>query len=193
MKMKSFLIPLRLFLYLTVLTGIAYPLLVTGIAQLFFPSKANGSLIYKDKIPVGSELIGQSFDSSEVYFTSRPSATSYNPMPSGGSNLGLTSRKLKEQYEQRKKQFTLDNLISGQMVIPSEMLFASASGLDPHISPEAAMMQLERISGSRNFSNAQKAQLKNLIVQLTEPPQYFCFGQKRINVLLLNLMTEKIK
>lgn len=191
--MKSIIIALRLFLFLTVITGVVYPLLVTGTAQLFFPSKANGSLIYKDRIPVGSELIGQSFDSSEVYFISRPSAISYNPIPSGGSNLGLTSRKLMEQYEQRKKQFINENMISGQRKIPSEMLFASASGLDPHITPEAAMMQVERISRSRSFSNAQETRLKNVIDQLTEPPQFLCFGQKRINVLLLNLETEKIK
>jgi potassium-transporting ATPase KdpC subunit len=191
--MKSFVIALRIFLFFTVLTGVAYPLLVTGIAQLMFPSKANGSIIYKDKKPIGSALIGQSFDSSEIYFTSRPSAISYNPLPSGGSNLGLTSRKLKEQFEQRKKQFTADNMLDSLQEIPSEMLFASASGIDPHITPEAAMLQITRICKARHFSNSQQACLKNIIDQLTEPPQFLCFGQKRINVLLLNLATDKIK
>lgn len=191
--MKSFIIALRIFLYFTVLTGIAYPLLVTGISQLVFPSKANGSLIFKNKTPIGSVLIGQSFDSSNVYFTSRPSAISYDPLPSGGSNFGLTNRKLKEQFDQRGKKFITDNGISTQQMIPSEMLFASASGLDPHITPEAAMMQVERISKSRHFSYFEKTRLKNIINQLTEPPQFLCLGQKRINVLLLNLETDKIK
>ncbi|MCX6243414.1 MAG: potassium-transporting ATPase subunit KdpC [Bacteroidetes bacterium] len=191
--MKSFVIALRIFLFLTVLTGVAYPLLVTGIAQLFFPSKANGSIIYNGNKPVGSSLIGQSFDSSAIYFHSRPSAISYNPLPSGGSNYGLTSRKLKEQFEQRKQLFTSDNLLDAHTEIPSEMLFASASGLDPHISPEAALMQVDRVSGARHFSDSGKIILKNLIHQLTEPPQFLCLGQERINVLLLNLETDKLK
>jgi potassium-transporting ATPase KdpC subunit len=191
--MKSFVIALRIFLFFTVLTGVAYPLLVTGIGQLMFPSKANGSIIYRDKQPIGSTLIGQSFDSTEIYFTSRPSAISYNSLPSGGTNFGLTSKKLKEQFEQRTEQFTSDNMLNSRQEIPSEMLFASASGLDPHISPEAAMLQVERICRSRHFSITQEIRLKNIISQLTEPPQFLCLGQRRINVLLLNLATDKIK
>ena len=191
--MKSFIIALRIFLFFTALIGVIYPLLVTGIAQLIFPSNANGSLIYKDKTPIGSELIGQSFDSCEIYFTSRPSSISYNPLPSGGSNFGLTNRKLKEQFVQRIKKFSTQNMLDSLQKIPSEMLFTSASGLDPHIPPEAAMLQVERICRSRHFSDAQKLCLKHIISQLTEPPQYLCFGQKRINVLLLNLDADKIK
>ena len=193
MKIKSLIIALRIFLFFTLLTGVAYPLLVTGIAQLVFPSKANGSIIYKDRRPVGSELIGQSFDSSGIYFTSRPSATDYNPMPSGGSNFGLTNRKLMDQFEQRRAQFTALNKPGSWQEIPPEMLFASASGLDPHISPEAAMMQFNRICRSRHFSVAQEISLRNVILRLTEPPQFLCLGQIRVNVLLLNLETDKIK
>jgi K+-transporting ATPase ATPase C chain len=193
MNIKSFVIALRIFLFFTVLTGVVYPLLVTGIAQLMFHSKANGSIIYKDRQPIGSELIGQSFDSSEIYFTSRPSAVSCNTLPSGGSNFGLTSRKLKEQFEQRKKQFISGNMLDSRQEIPSEMLFASASGLDPHISPEAAMLQVERICRARQFSKIQEIRLKNVIRRLTEPPQFLCLGQRRINVLSLNLETDKIK
>jgi potassium-transporting ATPase KdpC subunit len=191
--MKSFVIALRIFLFFTLLTGVAYPLLVTGIAQLFFPLKANGSIIYNGNKPIGSSLIGQLFDSSAIYFISRPSAISYNPLPSGGSNYGLTSRKLKEQFELRKKQFISDNLLDGQTEIPSEMLFASASGLDPHISPEAALLQVNRICMARHFSDLQKTHLKKIIYQITEPPQFLCLGQERINVLLLNLETDKLK
>jgi potassium-transporting ATPase KdpC subunit len=191
--MKSCVIALRIFLFFTVLTGVVYPLMVTGIAQLIFSSKANGSLIYKDKKAIGSALIGQSFDSAEIYFSSRPSAISYNPLPSGGSNFGLTSRKLEEQFELRKKHFISENLLYDQAEIPSEMLFSSASGLDPHISPEAALLQVDRISLARHFSDLQKTYLKSIIHQLTEPPQFLCLGQERINVLLLNLATDKLK
>lgn len=191
--MKSFVIALRIFLFFTVLTGVAYPLLVTGIAQLFFPLKANGSIMYNGNKPIGSSLIGQSFDSSAIYFTPRPSAISYNPLPSGGSNYGLTSRKLKEQFELRKKQFISNNFLDGHIKIPSEMLFASASGLDPHISPEAASLQVDRICMARHFSDSQKIYLQLIIHQLTQSPQFLCLGQERINVLLLNLATDKVK
>jgi len=191
--MKSFVIALRIFLFFTVLTGVIYPLLITGISQLLFPSKANGSIIYKDNNPVGSTLIGQSFDTLAIYFVSRPSTISYNPLPSGGSNYGLTSLKLKEQFEQRKQKFIANNILDSQKEIPSEMLFASGSGLDPHISPEAAKLQVERICKARHFSNSQKICLINIINQLTESPQFLFLGQKRINVLLLNLETDKIK
>jgi potassium-transporting ATPase KdpC subunit len=191
--MKSFAIALRIFLFLTLMTGVIYPLVVTGIARLFFSSKANGSIIFKENRPVGSVLLGQSFDSAPNYFSSRPSAVFYNPMPSGGSNYGLTSQKLKALFEQRKQKFTVDNMPDKQHDIPSEMLFASGSGLDPHISPEGAMLQVDRICEGRHFSKSQKACLNKIIDQLTEPPQFLCLGQKRINVLLLNLETDKIK
>jgi len=191
--MKTIIISLKIFLFLTVLTGIIYPLFVTGIAQLIFPSKANGSIIMKDNKAIGSELIGQQFDSS-IYFTSRPSAISYNPLPSGGSNFGLTNAKLKHSVDSLKKQFIVYNqLDSLTTTVPSEMVFASASGLDPHISPKAALLQVERIAKARNFSSSQKQKLVQCINDLTEPPQFFCLGEERINVLLLNLETEKIK
>jgi potassium-transporting ATPase KdpC subunit len=191
--MKSFVIALRIFLFFTVLTGVAYPLLVAGIAQLFFPIKANGSIIYKGNKPIGSSLIGQSFDSSAIYFTSRPSSISYNPLPSGASNFGLTNKKLKELFDNRKEEFESKNFLDSLTEIPSEMLFASASGLDPHISPDAALLQVERVSKARHFSDNQKLRLINLVHRLTEPPQFLFLGQERINVLLLNLETDKIK
>jgi K+-transporting ATPase ATPase C chain len=102
--MKTILVALKIFMLFTVLTGIIYQLVVTGIAQAIFPAKANGSLIIQDERIIGSELIGQQFDSA-IYFTSRPSAVSYNPLPSGGSNLGTTSQKLKQQVSDRKQKF----------------------------------------------------------------------------------------
>lgn len=184
-------IALKIFILFTVLLGGIYPLVITGVAQLVFPEKANGSLIAVDNKPVGSKLIGQKFD-SDIYFSSRPSAIDYNPLPSGGSNLGLTSEKLKQQVDERKLQFVKANQISENEPVPSEMLFASASGLDPHISPNAAIMQVGRIENARSFNSTQKQQLFQAINQLTEEPQFLFLGEARINVLQLNLELDKI-
>ncbi|NOU48721.1 MAG: potassium-transporting ATPase subunit KdpC [Bacteroidales bacterium] len=180
------MISLKIFLFFTILTGIIYPLLVTGIVQVIFPAKANGSLITKNNQTIGSELIGQQFD-SVIYFSARPSAVSYNPLPSGGSNFGLTNTRLNVLVAERKQQFITFNQLDSLTVIPSEMLFASASGLDPHISPQAAMLQVVRIAKARNFDQNEKQQLVKLITTLTETPQLGFLGEERINVLLLNL------
>lgn len=186
------MISLKIFLFFTILTGIIYPLLISGIAQAIFPEKANGSMIIRDGKAIGSALIGQKFDST-IYFTSRPSAISYNPLPSGGSNFGLTNTTLKKLVNERKHQFLIFNQLDSLAEIPSEMLFASASGLDPHISPGAAMLQVDRISKSRNFNESLKQQLISLVHLNTEKPQYNLLGEERINVLLLNIELEKIK
>jgi K+-transporting ATPase ATPase C chain len=186
------IIAIRFLLAMTILTGIIYPFFMTGVAQLIFPSKANGSLITKNGKIVGSELIGQKFDSS-IYFWSRPSAIDYNPMPSGASNLGPTSEKLKEQVKERRLLFATSNTIADTSVIPTEMLFASASGLDPHISPEAALLQLNRVAMARNLSDAQIQQVVQLIKNETKGLQFFRFGDPRINVFELNLALDSIK
>jgi len=189
--MKTLTTSLKIFLFFTVLTGIIYPLAVTGIAQLAFPSKSNGSLIVRNEKAVGSELLGQQFDST-IYFSPRPSAIAYNTLPSGGSNLGLTSVKLTKVVEERKKQFLGFNQLASNTNIPSEMLFASASGLDPHISPEAALLQVNRIAGARLLTSTQKQKLLQLIEQHTEKPQFYCLGETRVNVLLLNLSLDEV-
>jgi K+-transporting ATPase ATPase C chain len=189
--MKTTIISLKIFLFFTILTGIIYPLFVTGIAQLVFPAQANGSLIVKDNKIIGSELIGQQSDST-IYFSSRPSAISYNPLPSGGSNYGLTNIKLKNLVAERKKHFISFNQLDSLTEIPSEMLFASASGLDPHISPKAALLQVERIAKVRKFSTSQKQKLIKCINDKTEAPQYLILGDERINVLTLNLELNKL-
>jgi len=186
------IISIKIFAVLTVLCGIAYPLLVTGIAQLAFPEKSNGSLIVQGNKVMGSELIGQKFDSI-IYFSSRPSATNYNPMPSGGSNFGPTSQKLRQLVDDRKAQFAESNQLSVSENIPSEMLLASASGLDPHISPKAALLQVERISKARNLNEIQKNKLNVLVDSMRESPQFGVFGDDRVNVLLLNLELDKIQ
>jgi potassium-transporting ATPase KdpC subunit len=189
--MKTFIVSLKIFLFFTVLTGIIYPLFITGFAQVVFPSKANGSIIYKDGKAVGSSLIGQQFDSS-IYFTSRPSVITYNPLPSGGSNYGLTSSKLKMLVVERKQRFIIFNTLDSLIEIPSEMLFASASGLDPHISPKAAMLQVNRIAKARDYSPSQKEQLIDLVNSKSEKLQFNILGEPRINVLALNLELDTL-
>ncbi len=136
--MKSQIIAaLKVFTLLTLLTGIIYPLFVTVVSQIAFNEKANGSLIIKEDKVIGSELVGQSFK-QDKYFWPRPSAIEYNPLPSGGTNLGSTSSTFKQQVEERVKLGFTD-----------ECLFASASGLDPHISFNAANSQLNRIVNAR--------------------------------------------
>jgi K+-transporting ATPase ATPase C chain len=190
--MKTVIISLKIFLFFTILTGIVYPLLVTGIAQLIFPTKANGSVIIRDNVAIGSQLIGQHFDTA-FYFSSRPSAIDYNPLPSGGSNFGLTNVKLKNLVNERKKKFIAFNQLDSNTTVPSEMLFASASGLDPHISPRAALLQVNRVIKARKLDKTQKQELINLIHNQTEKPQYGLLGDERINVLLLNIELDKIK
>jgi K+-transporting ATPase ATPase C chain len=188
--MKTIVISLKIFLFFTLLTGVIYPLIVTGIAQVVFPAKANGSLIVKENQIIGSELIGQKFDST-IYFTSRPSAISYNPLPSGGSNYGLTNLKLKNLVAERKKQFIVFNQLDSLTVIPPEMLFASASGLDPHISQKAALLQVDRVSKARKFNAIQKQNLVQIVKNLTETRQFLVLGEDRVNVLILNLELNK--
>ncbi len=190
--MKSFINGLKLLILFTVMTGVFYPLFIFGIAHIFFPDKADGSIISLNGIPVGSRLIGQNFDSS-IYFFSRPSEVLYNPLPSGGSNLGPTSKKLRDLVEKRKEEFIRVNKIGPNTRIPPELLFASASGLDPHISAGAALLQVNRISEVRSFTFTQKQKLINLIHEHTEPPQLGIFGEERINVLLLNLDLDKLR
>ncbi|HEY5509786.1 MAG TPA: potassium-transporting ATPase subunit KdpC [Prolixibacteraceae bacterium] len=190
--MKTLFISLKILLFFTVLTGVIYPLFVTGIAQLTMPAKANGSLILKNNKIIGSELIGQRFDSI-IYFTSRPSAISYNPLPSGGSNFGLTNARLKHSVDSLKKQFIVFNQLDTISEIPSEMVFASASGLDPHISPKAALLQVGRIVKIRQFDDSKKQLLLQSIAELSQSPQYLFLGEQRINVLLLNLKLDEIK
>ena len=187
---KQSIIALKFLLVMTILTGIIYPLIMTGVAQVSFPSKANGSLVMKDGKIIGSELIGQKFDTT-IYFWSRPSAIGYNPIPSGASNYGPTSDTLKKQVKLRRLLFASKNSRTDKMVIPKEMIFASGSGLDPHISPEAALMQVDRVAKARNFDSDKKQKLIQCVKSLSEAPQFLCLGEERINVLVLNIELDK--
>jgi potassium-transporting ATPase KdpC subunit len=186
------IIAIKFLLVMTILTGVIYPFLMTGLAQLICPARANGSLVMKDGKIAGSVLIGQKFDSI-IYFWSRPSAIDYNPIPSGASNLGPTSDKLKKQVAERRRFFATNNSIADSTEIPKEMLFASASGLDPHISPQSALLQLKRVVLARNLDEVQIQKVKQLIKNKTHEPQFFLFGEPRINVFELNLALDSIR
>jgi len=191
MMKKQVLISVKILLLFSLVTGIIYPLFITGMANLLFKDKADGSLIKRNDQVIGSSLIGQAFDSL-AYFWSRPSAIGYNPLPSGGSNLGLTNEKIRQQLMERERYFLRVNSLPPGTHVPSEMVFTSGSGLDPHISPEAALLQVDRIAKARNFSIIQRNELQILITKLIEEPQLSLFGQERINVFMLNLELDKI-
>jgi potassium-transporting ATPase KdpC subunit len=189
--MKSLTIGIKMLVVMTIITGIIYPLIIYLIGHGCFPNKANGSLIMQGNKIIGSVLIAQKFESNK-YFHCRPSAIDYNPLPSGASNYGLTNKKLDSLVKTNKKEFITKNFLNNNASVPSEMLFNSASGLDPHISPQAAILQVKRIVIARNFNNIQQNKLLRLIYSLIEKPQFLLFGDERINVLLLNLELEKI-
>lgn len=169
-------------LFFTLLLGLGYPLAVTGVAKLAFPAQAEGSLIRKDGRVVGSALIAQDFTRPE-YLHPRPSANGYNPTASGGSNLGPLNPDL------AKKVIAAADAIrpEGQGAIPADAVTASASGLDPDISPENAMRQAERIAASRG---APSNSVRKLIADHIEGPWLGIFGQPRVNVLETNLALD---
>jgi len=183
---------LRFLVLIVILTGLVYPGIVTIIVSVFFPDEAHGSLIERDGVIIGSKLIGQNFDSPK-YFWSRPSYNNYNPLPSGGSNLGLLNPLLAEMIMQRENTFLHDNKIIKDLNFPAEMVTASASGLDPHISPTAALLQVSRIAQARGMDKSGQDKLVILINDLTEERQFSFLGEPRINVFLLNLKTDSLK
>lgn len=189
--MKNFIIALKLLILMTFFLGIIYPLVITGITQAIFPHKANGSLLTLNGKVIGSALLGQKFE-SERYFWPRPSAIYYNPLPSGGSNLGPTSSDLEKQISQRRSKLLETNGMSDGTIIPLDLLFASASGLDPHISPQAAKFQVKRIALARGFDANSENELYKLVDRHIEPRVLQLLGEPRINVLRLNLALDSL-
>ena len=175
-----------LFVGFTLLTGLVYPLLMTGIIQIALPEQASGSMIVVNGKIVGSELIGQNF-SSPGYFHGRPSAVNYAGNGSGASNFGPTNAKLMEQVSQRISEVRAENNLSSNATVPSELVLASASGLDPHISMEGAMLQVPRVANARGIP---VSEVKVLVYQHIEPAQFGIMGQERVNVLNLNLALD---
>lgn len=174
--MKHFNQAFRFLLLMTLLTGFIYPGVVTGFAKVFFPHQRSGSLVKNEQGKlIGSELIAQDFK-AEQYFHPRPSAVDYNPTSSGASNLGPTSKVLLEKVVERKNSGATD-----------ELLFASGSGLDPHISPKAAMNQATRVAKARNMG---EKQVYDMVQSHIEGRQLGFLGEERVNVLKLNLALD---
>ncbi len=176
-------------LFLTVVVlSLAYNFAVTLLAQTFMPYQANGSLIYVNGTVVGSELIGQNF-SSPGYFHSRPSAVDYNASNSGGSNYGATSAKLMNLVSQRVAKVRSENNLSPNASVPADMVLASGSGLDPHISPESAIIQVSRVAKARGLP---ESDVRALVNQHIEGPQFGFLGADRVNVLKLNIALDEL-
>jgi K+-transporting ATPase ATPase C chain len=184
---------------LTLITGLAYPLAMTGIAEVLFPRQAQGSLIEQNGKVVGSALIGQEFD-SDKYFHGRPSATTapdpndstktvpapYNAANSGGSNLGPSNKALIDRVQGDVDKLKQEN---PSMPVPQDLVTTSASGLDPHISPEAALFQVPRIAKARNLP---EDRVRQLVVDNTEGRLFGLLGEPRVNVLQINLALDHL-
>jgi len=184
---------------LTLITGLAYPLAMTGVAQVLFPRQAQGSLIERNGTVVGSELIGQVFE-SDKYFHGRPSATTapdpndstktvpapYNAANSGGSNLGPSNKALIDRVQGEIDKLKKEN---SSPPVPADLVTTSASGLDPHISPEAALFQVPRIAKARKLS---EERIRQLVADHTEGRLLGLLGESRVNVLLLNLALDQV-
>lgn len=184
--MRNIWIALRMLIVLTALTGIAYPLFITAIAKLTMPRQANGDFIEYGGKRIGCKLIGQPF-TSDAYFWPRPSAANYNALASGGSNLAPTSAALKKAIEDRRR------VIKEPLKdIPPELLMASGSGLDPHISPITARFQIDRVLRARNIApDIGRQALERLIDSHTEVSVLPFLGPPHLNVLMLNIALDK--
>jgi len=180
-----------IFVVFAILCGLVYPLFITLVSQLLFPQKSNGSIITSGNKTVGSELIGQRFDSPR-YFYGRPSSTdpAYNASGSAGSNRGPTNAHFLEDVKKRVEKVRNANGLPFDTPIPADLVLASASGLDPHISVEAAMLQVRRISLERGMS---VSELEGIVRRHIEHPLMGIWGQSRVNVLKLNLALDTWK
>jgi K+-transporting ATPase ATPase C chain len=193
---KTMLTALRMFVMLTLITGVLYPLGITLLAQALFPVQANGSLLVAANHVIGSALIGQANQEAR-YFWPRPSAVSYMDRAttdalgsSGATNLGPTSALLADQVQARAAAFRTANQLAEDAAIPADMLLASGSGLDPHISPAAARIQIARVAAARGVDAADVAAL---VEQHVEGPQLGLLGAPRVDVLKLNLALDGIQ
>jgi len=180
--MKQLKISILMLLVFTVITGGIYPLLITGIGMVLFPEKINSSLILKNGTVIGSELIGQKFEKPE-FFQGRPSAVNYDSASSGGSNYGPTNKKFIDEAKSRAVQIRKNYNLAENYPIPPDLIFTSGSGLDPHISIEAAKLQADKIASSRKIDKS----IIEKIINANIVKQYYFGGLSHVNVLKLNM------
>jgi potassium-transporting ATPase KdpC subunit len=189
----NFLQSFKMLLVMAVLTGLIYPLLLVFISHLTMPWAAQGSIVLKNEKAIGSKLIGQQF-TSKRYFWSRPSAVNYSTLPAGGSNLGPTSAKLQNIIQQRRIKIAQAHKIQDLSNVPIELVCASASGIDPHISLDTAYFQLARVAEARDLiSEALKLEIVGIIQQSLDKPIGKIFGSPHVNVLMLNLALDEFE
>jgi len=184
--MKEIRTAFLVILVFSLLLGVVYPLLLTGIGQLVFPWRANGSLVSVGGRVVGSELLGQSFSSAR-YFHGRPSPSDYDAMASGASNLGPSNRTLLLVVQERVDQIRSKNGLPSGTPIPADLVLSSASGLDPEISIESALLQVDRVATARGLD---VAVVRSLVERMVVGPFLAAFGDRRVNVLRLNLALD---
>lgn len=182
---------LRLFLALTFVTGAIYPLGMTLTARLLFPDRAGGGIVSINGVPIGSALLAQRFESRR-YFHPRPSTCDFETAPSGASNQGPTSAALRRVVLERAADLRAAHALPAGAPIPPDLLLASGSGLDPHISSEAMEFQMGRVAEARGLMGERRALMERACRSLVEPPQWGFLGEARVNVLLLNIALDTL-
>ena len=187
--MKEFKRALLVFIIMSMLTGLAYPFVVTNVCQLLFPYQSSGSLIVADGEVVGSALVGQKF-SRPGYFHGRPSAVDYDAGNSGASNLGPSNGTFRDEVRRRLEKVRMENGLDSTAQIPADLVLASGSGLDPDISLDAALIQVPRVARARGLS---EPQARTLVEKLVEPPFLGLTGLAHVNVLKLNLALDGLE
>ncbi len=191
--MSIFLPAIRILLALTLLTGVVYPLVVTGAARVLFPRQATGSVVEAGGKAVGSELLAQPF-ADPKYFLPRPSASdpAYATIASGASNLGPTAEKQQKAVAERAVALRERFGVGPEVALPADLLTASGSGLDPHLSPEAARFQIAAVAKARGFDAGKTQRLREIVDASVESPQLGFLGDPRVNVLRLNLALDRL-
>ncbi len=189
--MQIFWQSLKMVICMTVLTGFIYPLVILMIANLTMPKRAQGSIIYHNEKPIGSKLVGQQF-TSDRYFWGRPSTVNYATLPAAASNLGPTSTKLQVLIQKRRFRIAQAHGIQNLSLIPTELICASGSGIDPHISLGTAYFQLARVAKARALNgNAMVLKIEELINNSIDKSYSKLFGERYVNVLMLNLKLDE--